>query len=93
MTEFLRTGDAGYDEARTVWNAMIDRSPAVIARCASTADVAEAVRFGRAAGLEIAVRCGGHNIAGLAVPEDGLMIDLTPMNAVRVDSDAQRAWV
>ena len=93
MTEFLRTGDAGYDEARTVWNAMIDRSPTVIARCASTADVAEAVRFGRAAGLEIAVRCGGHNIAGLAVPEDGLMIDLTPMNAVRVDPDAQRAWV
>ena len=93
MTEFLRTGDAGYDEARTVWNAMIDRRPAVIARCATTADVAEAVRFGRAEGLEIAVRCGGHNIAGLAVPEGGLMIDLTPMNAVRVDPSAKRAWV
>ncbi len=93
MTLFLRTGDAGYDDARTVWNAMIDRRPAVVARCASTEDVAEAVRFGRAAGLEIAVRCGGHNIAGLAVPEGGLMIDLTPMSAVRVDPAAKLAWV
>jgi FAD/FMN-containing dehydrogenase len=89
----LRTGDAGYDEARTVWNAMIDRRPAVVARCSTTEDVAEAVRFARTAGLEIAVRCGGHNIAGLAVPEGGLMIDLTPMNAVRVDPSLKRAWV
>ena len=93
MTEMLRSGDAGYDEARTVWNAMIDRRPAVVARCSSTAEVAEVVRYGRAQGLEIAVRCGGHNIAGLAVPDGGLMIDLTPMNAVRVDPVAQRAWV
>ncbi|MEU8223470.1 FAD-binding oxidoreductase [Kribbella sp. NPDC048915] len=93
MTGFLRKGDAGYDEARTVWNAMIDRRPAVVARCATTEDVVAAVRFGRTQGLEIAVRCGGHNIAGLAVPEDGLMIDLTPMNAVRVDPATRRAWV
>ncbi|NIK54676.1 FAD-binding oxidoreductase [Kribbella shirazensis] len=93
MTEYLRTGDAGYDTARTVWNAMIDRRPAVIARCTSTAEVAEAVRFGRTAGLEIAVRCGGHNIAGLAVPDGGLMIDLTPMSEVRVDPALRRAWV
>jgi FAD/FMN-containing dehydrogenase len=93
MTTMLRTGDAGYDEARTVWNAMIDRRPAAIARCANTADVVEAARFGRTAGLEIAVRCGGHNIAGLSVPEGGLMIDLTPMNAVHVDPAQKRAWV
>ncbi|MFF0338385.1 FAD-binding oxidoreductase [Kribbella sp. NPDC004875] len=90
---YLTAGDPGYDEARSVWNAMIDRRPAAIARCSSTAEVADAVRFGRTHGLEIAVRCGGHNIAGLAVPEGGLMIDLTPMNAVRVDPALQRASV
>ncbi|WP_405070862.1 FAD-binding oxidoreductase [Kribbella sp. NBC_01510] len=93
MTTLLRSGDQGYDEARTVWNAMIDRRPAVIARCESTEDVVAAVRFARTNGLEIGVRCGGHNIAGLAVPEGGLMIDLTPMNAVRVDPERQLAWV
>jgi len=91
--ELLHPGEAGYDEARTVWNAMIDRHPAVIARCHGTADVAAAVRFAQARGLEIAVRCGGHNIAGLAVPEGGLMIDLTPMNEVRVDPERQLAWI
>jgi FAD/FMN-containing dehydrogenase len=93
MTKLLQTGDAGYDEARTVWNAMVDRYPAAIARCHDTADVVAAVRFAREAGLEIGVRCGGHSIAGHAVPEGGLMIDLTPMNAVRVDPDRQLAWV
>ncbi|HET6738448.1 MAG TPA: FAD-dependent oxidoreductase, partial [Kribbella sp.] len=93
MTELLRTGDAGYDEARTVWNAMIDRQPAAIARCSTTAEVVDAVRYGQEHDLEIAVRCGGHSIAGHAVPEGGLMIDLTPMNAVRVDPVARRAWV
>lgn len=89
----LHTGDAGYDEARTVWNAMVDRRPAAIALCRSTAEVAAAVRYARANELEIAVRCGGHNIAGLAVPEGGLMIDLTPMSEVEVDPDAKLARV
>ncbi|MDX3005954.1 FAD-binding oxidoreductase [Kribbella solani] len=93
MTTYLTAGDAGYDEARSVWNAMVDRRPAAIARCATTEDVVAAVRYGRLNGLEIAVRCGGHNIAGLAVPEGGLMIDLTPMHEVRVDPALRRAWV
>ncbi|MGI5126062.1 FAD-binding oxidoreductase [Pseudonocardia sp. CA-107938] len=91
--DLLQPGDAGYDEARSVWNAMIDRHPAVIARCRDTADVAAAVRLAQARGLEIAVRCGGHSIAGHAVPEGGMMIDLTPMNEVRVDADRQIAWI
>ena len=83
----------GYDQARRVWNAMVDRRPAVIARCAGTADVAAAVRFGRSRGLEIGVRGGGHNIAGLAVPQGGLMVDLSLMSAVRVDPGRRRSWV
>ncbi|MEU4603425.1 FAD-binding oxidoreductase [Kribbella sp. NPDC023972] len=93
MTKLLQAGDAGYDEARSVWNAMVDRHPAAIARCHDTADVVAAVRFARTAGLEIGVRCGGHSIAGHAVPDGGLMIDLTPMNAVRVDPARRLAWV
>jgi len=89
----LHASDPGYDEARTVWNAMVDRRPAVVAKCHCTEDVAAAVRYARTNDLEIGVRCGGHNIAGLAVPDGGLMIDLTPMNEVRVDPDRQLAWV
>ncbi len=89
----LQAGDPGYDEARTVWNSMVDRRPSFIARCASTTEVAAAVRFARSRSLEIGVRCGGHNIAGLAVPDGGLMIDLTPMGGVRVDPERRLAWV
>jgi FAD/FMN-containing dehydrogenase len=91
--DLLQPGDAGYDDARAVWNAMVDRHPQLIVRCASTGDVAEAVRFARAHDLEIGVRCGGHGVLGPAVPDGGLMIDLTPMGGVRVDPERRRAWV
>src|SRR5215469_8477655 len=81
----LQSGDAGYDEARRVWNGMIDRRPAIIARCAGAADVIAAVRFAREHGLLVSVKGGGHNITGNAVCEGGLMIDLSPMKGVRVD--------
>ncbi|MGH3382626.1 MAG: FAD-binding oxidoreductase, partial [Actinoallomurus sp.] len=89
----LLPGDAGYDEARTVWNAMVDRRPRMIFQCVSTGDVVTAVRTARELDLEIGVRCGGHGALGLAVPDGGLMIDLTPMGAVRVDPVLRRAWV
>jgi FAD/FMN-containing dehydrogenase len=82
-----------YHQVRQVWNAMVDRRPALIARCTSPADVAAAVRFARTQDLEIGVRCGGHSVLGLSVPEGGLMVDLSPMAAVRVDPDQRRAWV
>ena len=88
-----RPGDPEYDSARTIWNAMIDRRPALIARCASTTDVVAAVRFAREHDMLVSVRGGGHNVAGNAVCDDGLMIDLTLMNAVRVDANAGRVMV
>ena len=72
---------------------MVDRRPALIARCTSAADVAAAIRHARERDLDIGVKCGGHSVLGLSVPHRGLMIDLTPMNAVRVDPDARRASV
>ncbi len=91
--QILLPGEGAYEEARRVWNAMVDKRPAVIARCASTAEVAVAVRFARDRYLEIGVRCGGHSITGLAVPEGGLMVDLSAMRLVRVDPDRRVAWV
>jgi FAD/FMN-containing dehydrogenase len=83
--ELLRPGDRGYDAARAVWNAMIDRHPALIARCAGAADVIAAVTFAGEHGLLVSVKGGGHGVAGMAVADDGLMIDLSPMNGVEVD--------
>ena len=78
-------GEPGYEQARTVWNAMIDKKPALIVRAAGVSDVMHAVSFAREHGARLAVRGGGHNIAGSAVCDDGLMLDLTPMKSVRVD--------
>ena len=89
----LEDGSPGYDEARTVWNAMVDRRPRAIVRCTSADDVAEAIRYGRERDLELGVRCGGHSVLGLGVPEGGVTIDLTPMDGVRVDPQRRRAWV
>jgi FAD/FMN-containing dehydrogenase len=75
-----------YETARRVWNGMIDKRPAVIARCADAADVATAVRFAAEHGLPLAVRGGGHNVAGTAVVDDGLVVDLSAMRAVRIDA-------
>jgi FAD/FMN-containing dehydrogenase len=91
--DIILPGDAAYDGHREVWNAMVDRRPAVIARCTSADDVAAAIRHGRDAGLEIGVKCGGHNVLGLSVPDGGLMIDLSPMGEVRVDPARRRAMV
>ena len=83
----------GYDDARAVWNGTIDRRPRLIARCSGTADVAAAVRFARDRDLEIAVRGGGHNVAGTAVCDDGIVIDLSAMHAVSVDPVERTARV
>lgn len=91
--EVLTPGADGYDTARAVWNAMIDRRPAIIARCRSAEDVIAAVKHARAHDLPISVRAGGHNVAGHAVCDAGLMIDLTQMRAVEVDAERRVASV
>ncbi len=86
-------GEDGYEAARTIWNAMIDRRPALAARCRGPADVIHALKFAREEKLLVAVRGGGHNIAGSAVCDGGLLIDLSPMRSVRVDPSARIARV
>jgi FAD/FMN-containing dehydrogenase len=91
--QLVRANDPGYNEARQIWNAMIDRRPAMIVRAAGVADVRRSIAFARDNKLLLAVRGGGHNIAGNAVCDDCLMLDMSQMKAVRVDPDARRAYV
>ncbi len=89
--QLLRAGDAAYDESRKLWNGMFDRRPALIARCAGAADVISAVRFARKHQLQVAVRGGGHSFPGHSVCDGGLVIDLAPMKAIRVDPKSRTA--
>ena len=91
--QVLGPEDDGYDEASEVWNGMIEKRPAVIVRCAGAADAMTAVAFARAHDLPIGVKGNGHNVAGNAVCDDGLTIDLSGMTAVRVDPTARTARV
>ena len=89
----LTPSSPGYNEARVIWNGLADKRPAIIVQCTGAADVIDALRFARKHGLQVAVRGGGHNVAGNASCDGGLVIDLSRMNAVRVDPVARRAWV
>jgi FAD/FMN-containing dehydrogenase len=89
--ELLQPGDPGFDAARRVHNGLIDKHPALIARCRGTSDIADAVRLARELGLEVAVRGGGHNVAGRSTTDGGLMIDLAPMTGMHVDPQARTA--
>jgi len=85
----LRPGDQGYDDARAIWNALIDRRPALIVQCTGAADVVDAVNFAREQGLLLSIKAGGHNVAGNAVNDGGLVIDLSQMRGVHVDPSTQ----
>jgi len=91
--QIVLPGDPNYNEVREIWNAMIDRRPAVIIQCAEANDVPHAISYARDNGLEISIRGGGHNIAGSALCDNGLMIDFSKMTAVKVDAQKRRAYV
>jgi FAD/FMN-containing dehydrogenase len=91
--QVIAPDDPGYDQARRVWNAMVDKRPAVIARCRAPEDVVAAVTLARRTGLEVAVRAGGHSISGDSSTDGGIVIDLTSMRAVTVDPRARVAKV
>ena len=90
--DLIGPDDPGYEQFRRVHNGLIDRRPALIARCRTVPDIADAVTVGREQATEISVRGGGHNVAGLAVTDGGLMIDLAPMKGLRVDPDQRTIW-
>ncbi|HSP54099.1 MAG TPA: FAD-dependent oxidoreductase, partial [Dehalococcoidia bacterium] len=89
--ELIQPTDPPYEERRRVWNGAIDRYPGLIARCAGVADVIASVNAARQAGLQVAVRGGGHSFPGLSTCDDGLVIDLSPMKGIRVDPEARTA--
>jgi FAD/FMN-containing dehydrogenase len=90
--QLIFPSDDTYDKARRVWNGMIDRYPALIARCANAADVASVVRFAQSQHLPASVRGGGHNVAGISVCDGGILIDLSLMKAIQVDPTTQTVW-
>ena len=89
--DVVRRDSPNYEDARRIWNAMVERRPALIARCRSAADVRQCVLFAREHDLLVGVRGGGHNIAGNALVDDGLLIDLSPMRGVRVEPGRRSA--
>ena len=91
--DLVRRGDAAYDDARALYNAMIDKRPWLIARCADVADVVATVAFARDHDLRLAVRGGGHNGGGLGSVDDGVLLDLAALNGVRIDAESRTARV